>query len=207
MAMDGEGERGKGWPPASPSATGAHSVRFIIITTPPHDVAAQIDAARHRVCGTGASRAALAYPPHVTLRTGALVPGPMISSFMEAFGAAVGHWDPFPLRTEGLWRTSYRDGEKEKFLVGYRIAKEPLLMGLNERLLRCSTWRASSRVHFEPHVTLAFDDLDHEGFTRIDRWLHENPAGLPTAFSWTCDNVGLFRREGETWTAYKIWRQ
>ena len=183
------------------------SVRFIIITTPPQEVASQIEAARRRVCEIGCSRAALAYPPHVTLRTGALVPGPMISSFIEAFGAVVGRWDPFPVRTEGLWRTSYRDGEKEKYLVGYRIAKEPALLALNERLLRCSTWRASSRIHFEPHLTLAFDDLDLDGFTRIENWLTENPNSLPNEFSWTCTNVGLFRREGDTWTAYKLWRE
>lgn len=185
----------------------ASPVRFIIITTPPHEVASQIDAARRRVCGIGRSHAALAYPPHVTLRTGALVPGPMVSTFIEAFGAAVGRWDPFPMSTDGLSRTSYRDGESEKYLVGYRVAKEPALLALNERLLRCTTWRASSRIHFEPHLTLAFDDLDLEGFVRIGHWLNENPEGLPPGFTWTCDNVGLFRRDGETWTAYKLWRE
>jgi 2'-5' RNA ligase len=183
------------------------AVRFIIITIPPHDVAVQIDEARRLVCGIGGSEAALAYPPHVTLRTGALVPGPMISSFIEAFGAVVGRWEPFPIKTESLWRTSYRDREKEKYLVGYRIAKEPALRALNERLLRCSMWRASSRIHFEPHLTLAFDDLDFDGFERIGRWISANPDCLPKEFSWTCDNVGLFRREGDTWTAYKLWRE
>ncbi len=183
------------------------SVRFIIITTPPSDVAAEIDTARQRICEIGHSRAALAYPPHVTLRTGALVPAAMISSFMEAFGAAVGRWDPFPVKTEGLWRTSYRDGEKEKFLVGYRMAKDPALLALNERLLRCSTWRASSRIYFEPHLTLAFDDLDHDGFERVEHWLDENPSSMPPGFAWSCDNVGLFRLEGEIWIAYKLWRQ
>jgi 2'-5' RNA ligase len=200
VAREGEGERGQGGLQASP-------VRFIIITTPPNDVAAQIEAARQRICEIGNSRAALAYPPHVTLRTGALVPAPMVSSFMEAFGAVVGRWDPFPVRTEGLWRTSYRDGEREKYLVGYRMAKDPALQALNERLLRCSTWRASSRIQFEPHLTLAFDDLDLEGFANIERWLKENPDSFPQGFSWTCDNVGLFRRDGEAWTAYKLWRE
>jgi 2'-5' RNA ligase len=183
------------------------SVRFIIITTPPNDVAAKIDSARRRICEIGNSRAALAYPPHVTLRTGALVPATMISSFIEAFGAAVGRWDPFPVKTEGVWRTSYRDGENEKFLVGYRVAKDPALLALNERLLRCSTWRASSRIHFEPHLTLAFDDLDHDRFEKIEHWLDENPGSVPQGFTWTCDNVGLFRLEGDTWTPYKLWHQ
>jgi 2'-5' RNA ligase len=205
VASEGQGEQVR--PQASPVAMDGLSVRFIIITTPPHDVAAQIDAARQRVCGIGRSSAALAYPPHVTLRTGALVPAPMVSSFIEAFGAAVGRWDPFPVETEGLWRTSYRDGEREKYLVGYHIEKDPALLALNERLLRCSTWRASSRIHFEPHLTLAFDDLDLNGFERIEHWMNQNPEGLPRGFTWTCDNVGLFRLEGDIWTAYKRWHQ
>jgi len=131
----------------------------------------------------------------------------MISSFIEAFGAAVGRWEPFPVRTDGLWRTSYRDGEDEKYLVGYRMAKDPALLALNERLLRCSTWRASSRIHFEPHLTLAFDDLDLDGFQAIEHYVTENPEDLPKEFTWTCDNVGLFRREGETWIPYKLWRE
>ena len=182
------------------------SVRFIVITTPPHDIAALIDAARQRVCAIGHSRAALEYPPHVTLRTGALVPTSMVSTFIDAFGAVVGRGDPFPIRTEGLWRTVYEDRGREKHLVGYHVTKEPGLLALNERLLRCTTWRASNRLHFEPHLTLAFDDLDLDGYVSIDHWLNENPNGLPNGFSWTCDNVGLFRREGDRWTPYKVWR-
>ena len=119
----------------------------------------------------------------------------------------VGRWDPFPIRTDGLWRTGYRDRGEEKFLVGYRISKDPLLAALNDRLLSYATLRASNRLHFEPHLTLAFDDLDLDGFVRIEHWLDEHPASLPKGFTWTCDNVGLFRREEETWTPYKVWRQ
>jgi len=183
------------------------SVRFIVITTVPSEVAQQIDEARRRVNAVGGSRAALAYPPHVTLRTGALVPAPLVQDFLDAFGAVVGHWTPFPIRTDGLWQTSYRDRDQEKFLVGYRVTRDPPLVELNERLLRCSVWRASNRLHFEPHLTLAFDDLDRDGYLRVARWLHESPCVLPGGFEWSCDNVGLYRREGEDWIPYKVWRQ
>ena len=183
------------------------AVRFIVITTPPQDVSRQIDEARRHICSVGNSCAALAYPPHVTLRTGALVPAPLVSAFIDAFEAVVGGWDPFSIRTDGLWRTSYRDRAEEKYLVGYRIRKDPPLAALNARLLSCATWRASSRVSFEPHLTLAFDDLDLDGFVRVQHWLDDNPSVIPEGFSWTCDNVGLFRREGDAWTAYKVWRE
>ncbi len=182
-------------------------VRFIVITTAPREVQQRIEEARGRINEIGACRAALAYPPHVTLRTGALVPLPFIPRFLDAFGAAVGRWTPFPIRTDGTWLTSYRDRDQEKYLVGYRILKDAPLAELNDRLLRCATWRASDRLHFEPHLTLAFDDLDREGFGRITRWLNENPRAIPDRFEWTCDNVGLYRREGEEWIAYKVWRE
>ena len=185
----------------------SEAARFIIITTPPPEVAQRIEAARRLISGIGGSRAALDYPPHVTLRTGALVPAPLVSTFIDAFEAVLGRWDPFPIRADGLWRTAYRDRGQEKYLVGYRIMKDPPLAALNARLLSYTTWRASNRLHFEPHLTLAFDDLDLDGFVRIEHWLDENPYNLPKGFTWACDNVGLFRREGDTWTPYKVWRQ
>ena len=183
------------------------AVRFIVITTPPRDVCGSIDEARKLVSGISGSRAALAYPPHVTMRTGMLVPSALVSSFIDSFEAVVIGWNPCPIRTDGLWITSYRDREEEKYLVGYRVAKDPGLTAMNSRLLTYTTWRASSRLSFEPHLTLAFDDLDLDGFVRVQHWLNDNPGGLPKAFSWTCDNVGLYRREGDSWCPYKVWRQ
>ena len=111
------------------------AVRFIVITTPPREVCRPIDDTRKLVTSICGSRAALAYPPHVTLRTGMLVPSDLVSSFIDAFESVVVGWDPFPIRTDGLWTTSYRDREKEKFLVGYRVAKDPGLVAMNSRLL------------------------------------------------------------------------
>ncbi len=184
----------------------SEAVRFIIITTPPAETSREIDVVRRLVCQIGRSQAALAYPPHVTLRTGARVPPELIPTFLDAFGAAVGAWEPFPIRTAGIWQTTYLDGEREKFLVGYRVEKSPALAALNERLLRVSTWRASNRLHFEPHLTLAYDDLDLDGYRSIESWREQSPRGLPEGFTWTCDNVGLFYLDEEDWTPYKVWR-
>jgi hypothetical protein len=87
------------------------AVRFAIIATSPPSVAPQIEEVRQRACEVGRSFAALAYPPHISLRVGAFVPAPMIERFLDGFETVVGQWDPFPLRTDGLLCTSYRDGE------------------------------------------------------------------------------------------------
>ena len=42
---------------------------------------------------------------------------------------------------------------------------------------------------------------------RVQHWLDDNPNVLPRGFGWTCDNVALYRREADTWSAYKVWRE
>ena len=182
------------------------SLRFIIVTVLPPEMAQRLDQARRRICGIGRSRAALAYPPHVTLRTGVLVPSEAVDTFLMEFGKTVGTWAPFPVATEGLLMTDYHDGEKLKHLVGYRVRKDPALSELNTRLLTYEKWRASDRLHFEPHLTLAFDDLDAEGFLQVRQWLDENPNELPADLLWSCDNVCLYRRQNDSWTLSKEWR-
>ncbi len=182
------------------------SIRFIVITVLPEERARELDAARRRVCGIGGSRVALAYPPHVTLRTGALVPRESVDTFLKEFGETVGAWGPFPMTTEGLFVTSYQDEERLKHLVGYKVRKDPALASLNERLLRYEKWRSSNRLTFVPHLTLAFDDLTEAGMHRVRLWLDENPNGLPARFQWFCDNVGLYWRQGDSWTLHTEWR-
>jgi len=180
-------------------------VRFIVITTPPSEVSARIDEARRVVCEVAHSRASLSYPPHITLRTGALVPVESVPIFLDGFDAVARDWQPFSVRTDGIFSTTYRDRDIERYLVAYRVAKDAAITALNEKLLRYTIWRASNRLHFEPHLTLAFEDMDVTDFLRVREWLETNSSALPASLSWTCDNVGLYRREGDEWTAYKVW--
>lgn len=182
-------------------------IRFIIITVPPPEVAARIDSARRAVCKLADSHAALAYPPHVTLRTGVLVPGESVSRFIQDFKGVVGTWEPFPLSTEGFLTTSYPSDGALKWLVGYRVRKDEALVTLNRRLLSYEPYRASGRLDFQPHVTLAFDDLTKEGFSRACGYLTPRPADVPETFQWACDSVGLYSLEGDLWTPYVVFRQ
>ncbi len=180
-------------------------VRFIVITVPPEGIAEKIEEVRLRVSRIGASSAALAYPPHVTLRTGALVPVEDLPEFLEEFEEVAEGWDPFPIATDGFIRTEYGDGVR-KYLVGYRVRKDDDLSALNRRLLGCGAFRASDRLEFLPHLTLAFDDLDREGFLRVGRFMDEHRGELPSGFEWTCDNVALYRRDGGLWVPHAVYR-
>lgn len=181
-------------------------VRFVIITALPRPAADVFDQARRAVSRVGRCRAALAYPPHVTLRTGALVPHECLDVFLKEIGQTVGAWDAFLIRTGGLLFTTYSEGSARKQLIGYEIQKDAPLMELNARLLRYEKWRASDRLVFQPHITLAFDDLTEEGAQSVRVWLDQDPAALPDSFQWTCDNVGVYRRVGGLWALHTEWR-
>jgi 2'-5' RNA ligase len=178
-------------------------VRLIVITVPPDEVAQRIDEVRMRICRIGASSAALAYPPHVTLRTGALVPAEDLSEFTGEFRRVAEGWQPFTIATDGFIRTEYGDGVR-KYLVGYRVRKNEALSALNRRLLDCSVFRASGRLEFLPHLTLAFEDLDREGFLRVDRHLEDHLGEFPQEFHWKCDNVTLCHKVNGLWTPYAV---
>jgi len=182
------------------------STRFIIISVLTGETARRFDDARRQTCLIGSSQAALAYPPHLTLRTGVLLPDSMIDGFLEEFSAVVGLWTAFPVNTEGTFVSRYRDGALLKNLVGYKVRKDPPLAELNRRLLGYEKWRASDRLHFEPHLTLAFDDLTDDGVRAIQQWWEKEPEVLPDGLQWSCDNIGLYRREQDAWIVFREWR-
>ncbi len=148
------------------------ATRLVIITVPPQPVADEIAALQQRLCSVGGSRAALAWPPHVTLRTGALVPPSELGAFVQGLGRALGDWQSFVIRTDGLWMEDSPRRDLGAF-VGLRVKKDAALVDLNRRLLTYTPWRKSDRVSLEPHVTLAFDDLSPPGLR-----VHSPVAGV-----------------------------
>jgi 2'-5' RNA ligase len=182
-----------------------HMKRLVVITVPPADVARQIDAFRRDVCRIGGSRAALAYPPHVTLRTGFLYPPRERETLLRELAGILGTWRPFPIRTGDLMWDTY-DAGVTKYFVGYEITKDQALVDLNRRLLSYGRWRKSDRLNFHPHLTMAFDDLSFEGFQQVSRWLRDEPERAPLGFTWICDNVGLYHRVGKLWEPYHVFR-
>ena len=182
-------------------------VRFIIITVPPDEVVDRISRFRQKVCEMGKSVHSLAYPPHVTLRTGAIVPEEHINSFIEEFSQNIGNWKPFTIRTDGILKSSYPDGNIIKYFIGYRVIKDPPLASLNERLLSYRKYIKSNRQYFMPHLTLAFDDLKEKNFYSVSSYLDEHPEETPQGFEWLCDNVSLYSLRAKSWQPYRIYRQ
>lgn len=179
------------------------SVRFIIITVPPDDVGREIDRFRRRVSEVGNTREALAYPPHVTMRTGAIVPRGEVDSFADRFVQHLTGIQPFRVETDTLHQSAYVSGDETRYFVGYGIDRSLELIALHRRLLELVEYRKSADRSFNPHLTIAFHDLSSEGAARVARWIEDSVDSVPVGFSWTCDNVGVYRLLGGRWELFR----
>jgi 2'-5' RNA ligase len=181
-------------------------VRLIIITVPPTAVQAELSLLRANCSGVSSSHAAAAYPPHVTLRTGVIVPPRGMSAFLAEFGRLLEEIEPFELRTgEIVFRTILRDSG-EVPIVALEIEPSAALLSLNARLLGYKTYRANDRTGFWPHLTLAFQDLSPAGLRNLERYLAAREDLRSLRLTWTCDNVSLYRQRGRRWQPHHLYQ-
>lgn len=182
-----------------------NEIRLTIVTIPPAPLCGKLTGVRSLASTLTGSRAALLHPPHVTLRTGALVPEKQIKGFTQELRKAVGSWRPFPLRAQGLVRTVYTDEEGcPRQLVAWRILPDAPLLDLHARLLGCTRWQRRPQPPFEPHLTLALEDLSEEAAQRLLAAALAEPGTYPPAFSWPCTNITLCRFAGERWEPCEV---
>ena len=181
-------------------------IRFIIITVPQLEIVEKIDRFRRAIAEVGDTWEALTYPPHITLRTGALVPSEQVEGYADRFVRHLAQIEPFPIETGPLEQSTYRsEGETRRF-IGYEIVPSDPLVRLNRRLLEFRDWIKSEQREFWPHLTIAFHDLGEEGALRVKRWIEANSARVPAGFRWKCDNVALYMRGETGWEPFRIAR-
>ena len=173
-------------------------------STPPQEVAQRIDEARADFGNRRVASGTATYPPHVTLRTGALAVRPpcQSSSMRSPRSSDGGALSPCAPRACGRLRTWTVTGRNT---CGLPRAQGRTACGAQRAPLRCTTWRASDRLHFEPHLrwpSTTWTSTGSENFASAG----PDPRALPEGFEWTCDNIGLYRRDGDAWTPHQVWR-
>lgn len=181
-------------------------VRLIIITVPPPAVLVEISGLRAICSGIASSFAATAYPPHVTLRTGVIVPRVEMGTFLSSFDRLLEGVRPFEIRTEEIVFRAMPREEGVLPIVALEIEPSAKLLTLNARLLQYEPYRASGRTSFWPHLTLVFQDLSVAGRRRLERYLADREELRSRRFSWICDNVSLYRLRGRCWQPYHVSR-
>lgn len=173
--------------------------RFICIAPIPAAVASPLEALRGELAEASGAREALAYPPHVTLRTGFLVPPDERQSFFREFGEAVPRGGNIAMRATSLIRGSYESGGVLRYLIAYEVELDGALRSLHESLLAYRRFMKGEQYEYRPHLTLAFHDLSREGFELCSRMLDERPAAVVVPFTWVCDMFCLHSKEDGRW--------
>lgn len=173
-------------------------MRFVIITVPPRTIGERIDALRRPLNEAVGAHEALRYPPHLTLRTGLLCPDEQAGAVAKDFLSHAATLGAVPVRTEGVFYTTYGEPGQERGMVGWSIGATGPLLALHRDLLSYLPWAKSTQTTFRPHLTLAFDDLGAAEVEVLRQRIESSPAPFPT-FSWTVDHVALFHETPEGW--------
>ncbi|MBN2735909.1 MAG: 2'-5' RNA ligase family protein [Spirochaetales bacterium] len=148
-------------------------IRFIIITTPPKQIQDEINVLRYEISRIGDCREALNYPPHITLRTGALVPENETPVYFKLFDKHIKELKPFSITTQGIDGGIYQSQGESKHYFYYRINLTPELVEFHKRLLSFELYKKQEQTYYSPHLTLAFEDLSDEKYKEVKQYLGE----------------------------------
>jgi len=180
--------------------------RFIIITVPPPSISGKLQKLIAECSILGDSREASSYPPHITLRTGALVPNEEIRAFAEGFERHCAGLHRVKITTDGIqFETYLKDGIK-KYFIGYHIAKTKRLFDLHLELMAYDPFIKKRQNEFNPHLSLAYHDLEEESFIRLKDYITANPDAYGHDYSWELDNVSLYAKKGEKWEPFCVYQ-
>ena len=169
--------------------------RYVVIAEAPLEICSRIDSLRTELASKFGSYAALAYPPHITLRTGLIVPNGEKQKVFDAFSRLTARFGPIAVQTDGL---TFGEYAPDKYLVAYKIKPNGRLKALHETLLQYVHYRKSDRTDFHPHMTLLFDDISKERYERASTFLNSGEADIPP-LAWEIKEYGLYYLAGEKW--------
>lgn len=170
-------------------------VRLVLISVPPEPVLGELAALTAALAAVSGARVATAYPPHVTLRTGALVPRDRLEDFAHGFAAWCAATPACTIRTAGVLRLT-----SPAPFVGLAITADDDLLDRHRRLLAYAPWRKGLQPVFQPHLSLAYDDLAPEALPAVDAVLARWPL---RPWSWRCDRVGCYSRSDGRWVPWR----
>jgi len=173
-------------------------LRFVVITLPPRTIRDRIETLRRPLNEQVGAREALRYPPHLTLRTGLVCPDERADEVAHAFFDHAQTLSAVPVRTEGLFFTTYGDPENLRGMVGWTVGATGPLLALHRGLLDFTEWAKGPQGSFRPHLTLAFDDLGSAEVELLRQRVEALQPPFPD-FSWTVDHVALYHEVPQGW--------
>jgi len=176
-------------------------MRFVVIGLPPPALCDEIEVLRRPLNRLVGAVQALRYPPHLTLRTGLVCPDDRADEVSRGFLAHAATLFQAPVATRGLFYTTYGVPEDKRGMVGWSVLPSFELLALHQGLLEYSAWQKGPQNGFQPHLTLAFDDLSPAGVETLRAELARRSEPVPD-FRWTLDRVSLYHELPGGWVEW-----
>jgi len=181
------------------------TTRFIIITVPPPSISGKLEKLIADCSIIGDSYEAISYPPHITLRTGALVPEKDIRVFVDGFQRHCASLSRVKITTSGVYFDTYLQDSIKKYFIGYHILKTERLIDIHRELMTYDPFiKKNKQNEFTPHLSLAYHDLGEASFIRLKDYITANPDTYGDDYSWDMENVSLYVKKGEKWEPFYI---
>ncbi|MBN1850661.1 MAG: 2'-5' RNA ligase family protein [Deltaproteobacteria bacterium] len=179
--------------------------RLIIITVPPKEIADRVQQLRTPICEKYQAPWALTYPPHITLRTGVIVPQDNMENYLSDFTNLIKDQKPFRIRTDKIKSTIMRNGDDWKFFIYLPVIQDHALIHLNRHLLSYCRYRKSNQISFYPHMTLLWDSLTVKEQEEVKATMNRDRR-FTECYEWMCDNVSLYIRKEDHWVPFHVFR-
>lgn len=179
--------------------------RLVIVAIPGGAVHDELYGLMKTLSSLTGSRTAITYPPHMTLRTGVMVPEKETGTFIREFGRIIEKERAITsgVKTEGLRAFSYWEEENQKYIILYSVRKSQALADLNKRLLGYEMYKKSNKTVFQPHISLLYGDVDREAFETAKLFVGERPEIFDRGFSFDLDNISILSQEsGGEWALF-----
>jgi 2'-5' RNA ligase len=184
------------------------TTRFVIISVLPEPVRSEIRSLTEELSLLSESVTAMSYPPHITLRTGSVVPQNMIAKYIDGFRNVISRFKEKgsvkrPARTLELEFIRYKENGLTKNMIAYTVEKSAWLADLNMILLEYKDFIKSDKTDFYPHISLAYEDLDDVNFMKLKKHIYSNKNLFFRNFSFDLDNISLYHRnDNGNWQEY-----
>lgn len=138
---------------------------------------------------------ALNWPPHLTLRPGFIVPSQQVQDLTSQLKDFISPIHPIKLTLSGFKffdDAIVKGTVKNPYVATIDVINGVELSAVNKKLLQFELYSAQQARSFNPHVTLAYNDVSKDKFDGIKSYLADK------VFYEECiiDAIGLFENTG-----------
>jgi 2'-5' RNA ligase len=172
-----------------------------IVTLFSRDLNQRIEPLRQTISEKFQSSEGLHWPPHMTLRSGFVVPESDVRKLISSFRIFLQAVEPITVKLEGFkFIDDYKTNQwiTSPYIAGINVVYDSRLKKFHERLMEFKDFSSSSG-EYNPHITLAYNDITKDTFPKIKRYLE----GFRFSYKLNINEVALILNEGKNHSIYR----